>query len=122
MQAHYTTTTNPANVRASIERFAQLGIEVHITELDVTVAGSSGQEALTAEQELRQAVLYARLFVIFKEFKDVIERVTFWGLDDSTSWRADRFPLLFHRDLTPKLAYHAVINPEDFLRERGLQP
>jgi endo-1,4-beta-xylanase len=120
MQAHYSTTTSPQRVRDSIARFAELGIQVHITELDVTVAGSAGQERLTPAQERTQAILYARLFAIFKEFHEVIDRVTVWGLDDGTSWRSDRFPLLFNDDLTPKMSYYAVIDPEGFLREQGL--
>lgn len=112
MQGHYSITTNPANVRLSLERFAALGVEVSITELDVT-AGDAFQ--LTEEEALAQAVLYAQLFQIFKEHAPTIARVTFWGLDDGSSWRADRNPLLFDRALQPKLAFHAVRDPELFL-------
>jgi endo-1,4-beta-xylanase len=118
MQAHYSLSTNPAQVRQSIQRFAELG-DVHITELDVTVPGSQGQTNLTADQEMRQALHYARLFEIFKENSAVIDRVTFWGLDDGGSWRGDRFPLAFNKDLTPKLVYWAIIDPEGFIAEHG---
>jgi endo-1,4-beta-xylanase len=90
--------------------------------LDITVTGSNGQERLTQEQELSQAIRYAQMFMIFREHSDYIDRVTLWGLDDATSWRSERFPLLFNRDLSPKLSYYAVIDPEGFLRERGLIP
>jgi len=120
MQAHYNMNTRPQNVRDSIERFAELGISVSITEFDITVQSSLGNERLTPEEEERQAILYAHLFMIFMENRDVIHRVTFWGIDDATSWRADRFPLLFNYDLSAKLAFYAVLDPEGFLRERGL--
>jgi endo-1,4-beta-xylanase len=122
MQGHYSLDTNPRQVEASILRFAELGINVSITELDITVPNSTGQEQLTNLQERQQAVLYARLFLIFKEHHEVIDRVTFWGLDDATSWRAERFPLLFNYDLTPKLSFFAILDPENFIIEQGLRP
>jgi endo-1,4-beta-xylanase len=120
MQAHYSLDTSPIDVRNSIARFAELGVEIHITEMDITVPNSTNQPRLTEAQELRQAILYARLFMIFKEFHEYIARVTLWGLDDATSWRAERFPLIFNRDLTPKLSYWAILDPEGFLREQGI--
>jgi endo-1,4-beta-xylanase len=113
MQAHYDLTTKPSDVEDSILRFAQLGISVSITELDISVQGA--HETMPAHLELAQAVLYARLFNIFKEHSDVIHRVTLWGLDDATSWRSDRFPLAFNRGLSPKTAFCAIIDPDGFL-------
>lgn len=43
--------------------------------------------------------------------------MTFWGLDDASSWRADQSPLLFDRDMQAKPAYHAVVDPETFIAE-----
>ena len=40
---------------------------------------------------------------------DVIERVTFWGLSDTRSWRRGQDALLFDGQLNPKPAYKAVI-------------
>jgi endo-1,4-beta-xylanase len=115
MQAHYNMNTRPENVRASIRRFAELGIEVSITELDITVQGALGNESLSPAQEFNQAVLFAQLMEVFKEYSDVIHRVTFWGICDATSWRADRFPLLFNADLSAKWALHAVLDPQGLL-------
>ncbi|MDR0272963.1 MAG: endo-1,4-beta-xylanase [Clostridiales bacterium] len=117
MQGHYNTGTRPANVEASILRFAELGIPVHITELDITVNAAQGHETLSEAHELQQALLYARLFRIFRENSDVIDRVTVWGLDDASSWRADRFPLAFNRNLSAKLSYYAILDPDAFLEE-----
>jgi endo-1,4-beta-xylanase len=118
MQAHYDLTTKPEDVEASILRFAELGISVSITELDITVSNAAGLDELPRHLELAQAILYARLFKIFRAHSDVIHRVTLWGLDDATSWRADRFPLPFNRDLSAKLTLHAIIDPDEFLAYR----
>lgn len=116
MQGHYNTGTSVNNVRLSIERFRELGVEIGVTELDITTA-SSGE--LDKEEEVAQAVLYAELFSLYKEHSDVISRVTFWGLNDSTSWRADSNPLLFDGDLRAKEAYYAVADPESYLAQES---
>ncbi|NWL89336.1 hypothetical protein DMN77_17405 [Paenibacillus sp. 79R4] len=111
MQAHYwIQSLNPDTVEASIARFAQAGVKVSITELDIPSTG-----ALTKEDEALQAELYAKLFVIFKKYASSIERVTFWGKADSQSWRASGSPLLFDKALAAKPAYYAVIDPENYL-------
>jgi hypothetical protein len=56
-----------------------------------------------------QAQAYARIFSIFEKHKNVVERVTFWGLNDRRSWRAGENPLLFDIHNRPKPAYRAII-------------
>lgn len=114
MQGHYAVNTNPANVELSINRFAELGVEISISELDIR-AGSNRQ--LTEKEANAQAYLYAQLFNIFREYSDIIARVTFWGMDDGSSWRADENPLLFDKALKAKPAYYAVIDPDKFIDE-----
>lgn len=114
MQGHYSTGMSIGTVEYSLKIFTELGVEVSITELDVPVNGAS-PTGLTEEQETAQAITYAELFQLFKEYKDTIARVTFWGYVDNKSWRKDRFPCLFNADYTPKQAAYAVLNPEMYL-------
>lgn len=114
MQGHYHLNTNPENVKNSLEKFTSLGVEVGITELDIR----AGDHHILSETESnQQAYLYARLFQIYKEYAEHISRVTFWGLDDSSSWRAEENPLLFDGDLQAKPAYYAIIDPDKFIDE-----
>lgn len=114
MQGHYNTNTSVDSVRRSLERFSQIeGIRISVTELDVGVAGSNG--ALSAAGEKKQALFYAKLFCLYKEYADVIERVTFWGYRDDTSWRKENCPLLFNKDLSPKEAFYALMDPEAYI-------
>lgn len=112
MQAHYNLNTSPENVKKSLEKFISATSEVSITELDIT-AGSNN--TITDKQEEQQAYLFAQLFKIYKEHSANIARVTFWGLDDATSWRAEQNPLLFDANLQAKPAYYAVVDPEKFI-------
>ncbi|MBB3108049.1 endo-1,4-beta-xylanase [Paenibacillus phyllosphaerae] len=114
MQAHYSVNTNPNNVKLSLEKFISLGVEVSVTELDIQ-AGSDSQ--LTEKQAIAQGYLYAQLFQLYQEHADHIARVTFWGLNDATSWRSESNPLLFDKDLQAKPAYYGVVDPDKFIEE-----
>jgi endo-1,4-beta-xylanase len=116
MQGHYSINTNPANVELSLERFISLGVEVSISELDM-MTGNNFE--LSEKQAAAQGLLYAQLFRIFREHSDNIARVTVWGMDDGTSWRAAQNPTLFDKNLQAKPAYYGVINPDKFVSENA---
>lgn len=117
IQGHWHLDTNLADVEKAIENYASLGLKVSITELDVTATGDNsgafgvnqGDKKIPAENYLKQAEVYKKLFEIFMRHTDVIERVTFWGLSDTRSWRRGQDALLFDGQLNPKPAYNAVI-------------
>ncbi|MCL2373381.1 MAG: endo-1,4-beta-xylanase [Defluviitaleaceae bacterium] len=134
MQGHYTvggrlggvgqvhSATSLQEVRDSVSRFSSLKnqfpfFQLHITELDITAHEGRYQASLPAYWERRQAIHYAEMFRIFREYSHAIYRVTIWGICDATSWRNDRFPLLFNSDLSAKEAFFAVLDPEAFLAD-----
>jgi len=123
LQAHYGTTTNASNVRASIDKFKSIGIKIAISELDVTIksvgSGSfgTGKSTTTTDVEQRiQAIFYAQLFNVFKENKDYITHVIMWGIDDEFNWKSLGNPCLWDGDLKPKQAFWAVVDPNKALR------
>ena len=74
--------------------------------------GRRGQRDATpasAEDLNRQADDYAKLFAIFEKHKDVIERITFWGLHDRRTWRFGQHPLILDGNGQPKPAYAAIV-------------
>jgi endo-1,4-beta-xylanase len=117
IQGHWHLDTNLDDVEKAIENYKSLGLRVAITELDVTATGDNsgaftvgqGENRIPAENYLEQAEVYRKLFEIFMRHSDVIDRVTFWGLSDTRSWRRGQDALLFDGDLNPKPAYNAVI-------------
>jgi endo-1,4-beta-xylanase len=120
----------------SIAAYAELGLKVHITELEVDVlpnpynmsAEISNRFEYSPENDpyrdgLPEAIQqqladrYEQLFRILLKYRNSIKRVTFWGLDDGTSWKNNfpiggrtNYPLLFDRELQPKSAYFRLLD------------
>ncbi|GHV68225.1 hypothetical protein AGMMS49928_07180 [Spirochaetia bacterium] len=114
MQSHHHLNTDPATVEASILLFESLGVEIAISELDIqTVFYGSPYSSFTEDAAKAQAEKYAALFKIFKNHA-AIKRVTFWGLDDGTSWRSSSYPVLFDKQYMAKPAFYAAENPGKF--------
>jgi len=121
---------------SAITAFAKLGVKVNITELDIDVLPRATKEQgaeVTLHAELLErlnpyaaglpdavqqalAQRYADLFRIFLKHRDVITRVTFWGVTDGDSWLNNwpvpgrtSYPLLFDRNAKRKPAFDAVL-------------
>jgi len=121
---------------ATIAAFGKLGVKVMITELDVDVLPSASQHrgadiTLNVElqaklnpyanglpESLQQSLArrYADLFGVFLKHREVISRVTFWGVTDGDSWLngwpvrgRTSYPLLFDRSGKPKPAFEALV-------------
>lgn len=118
IQGHWHLDTNLADVEKAIENYASLGLRVAITELDVTATGDNsgafgvrqGDRTIPAENYQKQAEVYKALFEIFMRHADVIDRVTFWGINDTRSWRRGQDALIFDGQMNPKPAFKAVID------------
>ena len=65
---------------------------------------------LSAEDAQAQARRYAEIFEVFWNHRAVIERVTFWGVRDSDSWRRQFHPLIFDAAYGRKPAYDAILS------------
>ena len=112
MQGHHNTCVTAASIKASIDLFRQLGVRISISELDVlsqTWSEYSAQNALTETGKTKAAQLYGDYFKVFIANSDIIERVTFWGVNDSESWRSRAAPLIFSGDMA-KSSYHKIID------------
>lgn len=137
MQGHYNLHTDIREVENSIIAFSNLGIKVMFTEIDIDVLPNPSKIATaevstnfeyekkynpypnglsdSVQQEL--TAKYESLFKVLLKHEDVIERATFWGLNDGVSWKNDwpikgrtNYPLLFDRENNTKPAFHAVVH------------
>lgn len=108
-------------IRETLERFKELGLEIHITELDLSLYTQEFQvmETPPMENQIRQAHHYKELFQLFYEYRKVIGSVTFWGFNDSHTWLREEpynrpdWPLPFDSSYQSKLAYKGIIQSED---------
>ena len=99
MQSHLDVGYPSASVyKTALEKFISTGLEVQITELDITTNNFSSQ-----------ASLYKEIFSLAVNNKNSITALTVWGTNDSVSWRRNQNPLLFSQGYQPKEAYYAVI-------------
>ena len=87
----------PADYQANLQRFANLGVDVQITELDI--AGSGTAQADTYASVVRACLAVTRC-----------TGITTWGIRDSDSWRASDTPLLFDANGNKKAAYTATLD------------
>lgn len=112
MQSHHDMELAVDDVETTLFLFSQIkGINVQITELDIH--NNDNSDAAFAEQ----AQLYGDLFKLFlymdKNGYVDITGVTFWGLNDDTTWltgfrKETSYPLLFDKDNKAKPCYFAI--------------
>nr|WP_320117416.1 endo-1,4-beta-xylanase [uncultured Marinifilum sp.] len=138
MQAH-SSITKPdiKEFEKSIVEFSKLGVNVMITELDISVlpfpdlnVGADVAKSYEFKKELNPYPnslpdsinnqlrdRYVEFFKLFNKHSDKLTRVTLWGVHDKQTWRnywpiAGRtdYPLLFDRNRKAKSAVQAIIN------------
>jgi GH35 family endo-1,4-beta-xylanase len=121
----------------SLLAFSGLGLNVMITELDITVlpsafGGNAGADVslnyeyqkklnpypdgLPEEKAKELDNRYLDFFKLFLRHKDKITRVTLWGVSDGDSWRNDwpvlgrtDYALLFDRQYNPKPVVKEIV-------------
>lgn len=134
LQGHYEIDRVPyEQLEKTLLALRAIGVKAVVSELDIDViprgrwwADGNKHRAEMAKINpyadgcppdvlARQAEQYARLFRLFRQYPDVIARVSFWNLHDGQSW-LNKFPwprvnhpLLFDRQGKPKPAYEAVM-------------
>lgn len=112
-------TPDMATIKESLQKYSELGLEIHVTELDVSVFRFEDKTKLEYPSEAlmeQQTRYYEDLFKTFIAFESVITSVTFWGVSDAHSWlnyfpvhARKNWPLLFDREGNPKQCYERII-------------
>ncbi|GIG38254.1 endo-1,4-beta-xylanase [Cellulomonas phragmiteti] len=94
-QSHFGTTI-PGDYRSNLQRFADLGVDVQITELDI----EQGSNQANAYRQVVEACLGVSRCT----------GITVWGVRDTDSWRTGANPLLFDGAGNKKPAYTSTLN------------
>jgi endo-1,4-beta-xylanase len=120
----------------TIEDFANLGVKVMITEMDISVLPmdwSLGADVSAVVEYREKSDLYTKglpdsvslqlqqryvdFFKLFLKHRNDITRVTLWGVNDAQSWKNNwpipgrtDYPLLFDRKSQPKPMVQQIID------------
>ncbi|MBB5868047.1 endo-1,4-beta-xylanase [Allocatelliglobosispora scoriae] len=99
----------PSQMQQNLQRFADLGVTVRITELDVRIELPADSNEIAAQNTYYGNVVKACLAVT------ACTGVTIWGFTDKYSWIPDTFPgqgqgLIYDTNYSPKSAYTAVLD------------
>jgi endo-1,4-beta-xylanase len=133
IQGHWALTSPKLDeIERGVRTFADEGLRVMITELDIDVlprgrgigadiaaterqGGDPYRAGLPDEVQQKLADRYGGLFALFMRYPQVT-RVTLWGVSDGETWLNNypvrgrtNYPMLWDRQLHPKPALKAVI-------------
>ena len=106
-------------IKRSLEMYANTGLRLHITEMDVNAIDWKNPDLLPPADPLNKVTeTYRKVFAIFRDFREAIDNVTLWGVSDRHSWLnhfknhggRENYPLLFDEEYNPKEALQAVID------------
>ena len=110
----------------TLDLFAGLDLTQHVTEMDVSIYSGSANtpianyDEIPPERFLLQARHYRDFFRVFRAHSEQLTSVTLWGLADDVTWLNSsgrvNGPLLFDDQLQHKLAYTAIVSPQDLPR------
>ncbi len=125
LQGHWSIyEPSEEDLRNAIEQFSSLGLQVRITELDISMYlwEKERREVLpdetisyTPEWQQKQDKQYEMIFRVCRENKEVVTGITFWGLVDNNSWLNNypakgrkNYPLLFDENRQPKSCFYSI--------------
>ncbi len=124
LQMHLTlgTAPKPEDVQRNIRRLGELGLQVHITEMDIRLPANASDDLFTAQANMYREYLKVCLA------ETNCTALVMWGFTDRYSWIPDANPgfdhaLIFDKLYRPKPAYFALrdaltlpksLGPEDF--------
>ncbi|NLL73382.1 MAG: endo-1,4-beta-xylanase, partial [Clostridiales bacterium] len=116
-QGHLYTQDSIPQYMSTLEAFSATGLDVQITEIEVSLGTWQNILEPTEENLRDQGQYYYELVNKIIEGNKAgstnVSGITFWGVSDEVSWRGDRSPLLFDLDLKPKYAYFGAIQDKD---------
>ncbi|MDT0648630.1 endo-1,4-beta-xylanase [Autumnicola edwardsiae] len=130
IQGHWSIySPSEEELRKAMDMYSSLGLEVQITELDVSLypwekerreMREDESDEFTPELQEKQIEKYKMFFKVFRDYKEVMTGLTFWNIADAYSWLdyypvpgRKNYPLLFDEDYEPKEAYYEVIEFEE---------
>ena len=102
-------------IKSTLRKFAQLGIHVRITELDLFDVMSDDYQTRQKKAEIFKTIIEA-CFEVNAEFGyPVVDNITTWGIKNDESWqyyvkgKDFGYPLYFDKDFNPEPAFYGML-------------
>lgn len=118
LQAHLYTSDSLDTYFKTIDKLAETGLKMQLTELDVCLGRYQAPQAGTDENLRKQGRFYYDLINGLFERVDAgtikMDALTFWGISDNMSWRKEYKPLLYDVILNPKYALYGVFQLKEY--------
>ena len=117
LQMHININTPDAGIRSVMEQYAQTGLLVHLSELDIALNPTNGPLAKPTEAQL--AAQKQKYWMVVNTYRTVVPKaqqygITQWNVSDADSWvrtylKKNDFPLPFDLDYQRKPAYDGIM-------------
>jgi len=109
LESHFIAGQVPSSLQANMQRFADLGLDVAITELDDRIQLPASSSSLQQQANDYAAVTKACLAVTR------CVGISQWGVDDGHSWIPGTFPgygaaTMYDNNYQPKPAYNSTVS------------
>ncbi len=117
LQAHLYTSDSLTSYFYVLDKLAETGLKIQLTELDICLGKYMSPLPATDENlKVQGQFCYDLINGLFERVdagKVKMDALTFWGFWDTASWRKEYYPLLYAEDLSPKPAYYGALQEKD---------
>ena len=110
-QMHLSLNSSPGSqdIIDNMKRLGDLGLNVHVTEMDVRIQGTATNNDLAAQAGIYRNMLQACLSA------NNCKAFVMWGFTDRYSWIPQAYPgygtaLIFDNSYNPKPAYNGLLD------------
>lgn len=117
LQAHLYTSDSLRGYFYAVDKLAETGLKIQLTELDICLGKYMSPLPATDDNFKAQGQfcydLINGLFERVDSGKLKMDALTFWGFWDNLSWRKEYSPSLYAKDLSPKYAYYGAMQVKE---------
>ncbi|MBQ9542203.1 endo-1,4-beta-xylanase [Ruminococcus sp.] len=110
MQSHIGTWCDPMTYAEAVRRYnKELGVEISITELDISKDATDDWEEKQGEYSRR----FMEQIIALKDEGIPFGSFTVWGLTDAVSWKQNEMPLFFSLSFKAKPSFYGLLAAKD---------
>ena len=112
-QGHLFTSDDLDLYFDAVDKLAETGIKLELTEVDVGLGRyQSPSQASNENLKAQGRFMYKLIHGMFERAdagKIQMDAISFWGVSDAYSWRSEYHPQLFDEELSPKYALYGAL-------------